>query len=333
MELDGSGNAVREYAHYPGVDAPHSVKRSSDGAMFYYATEQPGHVSGVISSGNSLVNHYEYTPWGEAITTTEGVTQPLRYAAREIDTETGLYYMRARYYLPKLGRFMSEDPIGLAGGGNPFVYVHNNPVALVDPSGLDPRIHLCLDFIGTLSNGAVLIRLVPCETSPIESTPDGPGEQPRGRRGAGGPGYGGAPGQRLTQQPDACGPVLRQAGVQSAARLAFQRALATGVPGWEEGARMYVLPSGNLYGEIAYDATRPAPGRIRIPLPTNRPDFWGTLHTHDVNGRDVLWYDMMQTALDAQRGNAFPAIVATPDSLYLIPADLSQPLSACGRVQ
>lgn len=58
-----------------------------------------------------------------------------RHASRE-DDSTGVYYYRARYYSPKLQRFLSEDPIGLAGGINSFVYVGNNPIRYIDPSGL-----------------------------------------------------------------------------------------------------------------------------------------------------------------------------------------------------
>jgi RHS repeat-associated protein len=49
----------------------------------------------------------------------------------------GLYYMRARYYDPETGRFISEDPIGFDGGDvNLYVYAGNNPVMGVDPLGL-----------------------------------------------------------------------------------------------------------------------------------------------------------------------------------------------------
>ena len=60
----------------------------------------------------------------------------LLYAAREWDTETQLYYNRARYYDAAVGRFVSEDPIGLAGGINPYVYADNDPLDERDPSGL-----------------------------------------------------------------------------------------------------------------------------------------------------------------------------------------------------
>ncbi|MBI5206022.1 MAG: RHS repeat-associated core domain-containing protein [Nitrospirae bacterium] len=49
----------------------------------------------------------------------------------------GFYYMKARYYDPKVGRFISEDPIGFEGGDvNLMAYVGNNPLLLIDPLGL-----------------------------------------------------------------------------------------------------------------------------------------------------------------------------------------------------
>jgi RHS repeat-associated protein len=55
---------------------------------------------------------------------------------RELDRETGLYYYRARYYDPKVGRFISEDPIGFsAGDTNLYRYVGNNPTNYTDPTG------------------------------------------------------------------------------------------------------------------------------------------------------------------------------------------------------
>ena len=59
-----------------------------------------------------------------------------RYTGREFDEETGLYYYRARYYDPEVGRFMNEDPIGFSGGINFYSYVGNNPINFIDPLGL-----------------------------------------------------------------------------------------------------------------------------------------------------------------------------------------------------
>jgi len=68
---------------------------------------------------------------------TGSLVNPFRYTGREFDTETGLYYYRARYYDPSAGRFLSEDRIQFEGGINFFRYVRNNPANRIDPSGLN----------------------------------------------------------------------------------------------------------------------------------------------------------------------------------------------------
>ncbi len=95
-------------------------------------------MAGLINTSDQVVNTYEYDPWGQPLSATEGVVQPLQYAGRERDSETGFYYVRARYYDPELGRLISEDPIGLAGGVNPYAYVVDDPVNGRDPFGLCP---------------------------------------------------------------------------------------------------------------------------------------------------------------------------------------------------
>jgi RHS repeat-associated protein len=152
MELDVAGNPIREYTYYPGVDRPHSLRSwPNGGAVYYYATDNPGHVAGVVDGANQVVNKYHYTPWGEPEAVTEGVAQPLRYMAREYDEVTGLYQVRARWYDAQYGRFVSEDPIGLAGGINVYAYADGNPVSNTDPSGL-----AAIPLAGVTGNGYCL---------------------------------------------------------------------------------------------------------------------------------------------------------------------------------
>lgn len=63
------------------------------------------------------------------------VKQPLRFAGQYCDAETGLHYNRFRYYDPDIGRYLSQDPVGLIGGANPYLYGFN-PVMFIDPLGL-----------------------------------------------------------------------------------------------------------------------------------------------------------------------------------------------------
>jgi len=60
---------------------------------------------------------------------------PYTYTGREYDTETGLYFYRARYFDPSIGRFISEDPIGFGGGINFYGYVGGNSLNFIDPFG------------------------------------------------------------------------------------------------------------------------------------------------------------------------------------------------------
>jgi len=87
----------------------------------------------------TIVNKYAYFPFGAMGDQEEAVAQPFKFVGRfGVMTEAnGWYYMRARYYDPAVGRFISEDPIGFDGEDvNLYGYVLNNPVIFVDPMGL-----------------------------------------------------------------------------------------------------------------------------------------------------------------------------------------------------
>jgi RHS repeat-associated protein len=71
------------------------------------------------------------------------------YAGQYYDAETGLHYNYFRYYDPSLGRYLRADPIGLAGGINPYVYVQNNPLNVFDPFG-----SLSQSYINKLGGGS-----------------------------------------------------------------------------------------------------------------------------------------------------------------------------------
>lgn len=143
-ELDGSGNRLAEYTYYPGIDQPNSERRGSN--TYYYVQDFPGNILGLLDVSNTLVNQYKYKPFGaDDGSPAPSVSNSLRFAARELDPETGFYYIRARYYDPQLGRFISEDPIGLGGGINQYQFGDDNPVSESDPSGLCPP---CAALVG-----------------------------------------------------------------------------------------------------------------------------------------------------------------------------------------
>jgi RHS repeat-associated protein len=90
-------------------------------------------------STQAIVNTYSYDAFGNIVNQTETVPQPFKFVGQYgVMTEpNGFYYMRARYYDPEVGRFISEDPIGFEGGDvNLCVYASNNPLIYTDPYGL-----------------------------------------------------------------------------------------------------------------------------------------------------------------------------------------------------
>ena len=134
VELNNAWQVAAKYTYYPGVDRPQAMVRA--GKRYYYLQDGQGNVVAVIDSVGTIKNTYAYTPYGEALTgTSETVANPFRYKGREWDAEARLYFNRARYYDPLLGRFISDDPIGLAGGANPTAFVTSEPVNRSDPSG------------------------------------------------------------------------------------------------------------------------------------------------------------------------------------------------------
>jgi RHS repeat-associated protein len=95
-------------------------------------------LTSVIAQANddeSIGNFYAYSPYGESVTMGPDEGNQLQYTGREND-RTGLYYYRARYYDPGLKRFISEDPIGISGGLNIYLYSMGDPVNRKDPFGL-----------------------------------------------------------------------------------------------------------------------------------------------------------------------------------------------------
>ena len=109
-----------------------------------YLTDALGSVIAIAKADQSLEVGYAYSPYGQ--TQKVGVENQQigsennsQYTGREND-KNGLYYYRARYYDPVLKRFISEDPIGLAGGINSHAYVEGDPVSLTDPTGKNPVI-------------------------------------------------------------------------------------------------------------------------------------------------------------------------------------------------
>jgi len=106
---------------------------------YYYHFDGLGSVVALSNSNGDSCQSYEYSVYGQVAASDPNHPNPYMFTGRRFDIETGLYYYRARYYNPHIGRFMQTDPVGYSAGMNWYAYCRNNPLSLVDPSGLEPE--------------------------------------------------------------------------------------------------------------------------------------------------------------------------------------------------
>jgi RHS repeat-associated protein len=135
-DFDGSGNLVARYLFGDQTDEILARFRPGEG-IAWYLTDHLGTVRDLVGSSGELIDHLEYDSFGSVIVETQpAYGDRFKFTGRELDPETGLYYYRARFFDPALGRFVSQDPIGfIAGDPNLYRYVHNSPLTATDPTG------------------------------------------------------------------------------------------------------------------------------------------------------------------------------------------------------
>jgi RHS repeat-associated protein len=112
--------------------------------IVFYHCDQIGTPQEMTDEDGEIAWQAQYKAWGEAKVVVEKIRNPLRFQGQYFDHETGLHYNRFRYYDPEIGRYLSKDPIGFAGGLNLHAYVAN-PTQWVDPLGLWDRFPLAND--------------------------------------------------------------------------------------------------------------------------------------------------------------------------------------------
>ncbi len=123
----------------------------STGRLYYFNNNYLGTPLLITDSDGNVVWDAQYKPFGEAeVSEHASVVNSFRFAGQYFDEETGLHYNWHRYYDPKTGRYLTADPIGLAGGINLFLYADGNPINVIDPFGLSG---IAIDFGGDYTTG------------------------------------------------------------------------------------------------------------------------------------------------------------------------------------
>ena len=132
-EYDGtSGLLLNRYVFGPGLDEP-LIKITSGGTVGYLHHDKNGSIIATTDNTGIVTNRYKYSPWGES-SFVSGMT--FGFQGQRYDAESGLYYMKARYYDTKNSRFLQPDPIGYGDGLNVYQFAYNNPNTFSDPLGL-----------------------------------------------------------------------------------------------------------------------------------------------------------------------------------------------------
>ncbi|PYE42108.1 RHS repeat-associated core domain-containing protein [Paenibacillus barcinonensis] len=138
MELDGEGNVKARYVYGLGLIG----REDADGTYLSYHYDLRGSTTLLTNEQNRVTDRYTYGLYGELEQHEDVTSQPFAYNGRDgvMTDANGLYYMRARYYDPKLKRFLNRDVIrGEIQDGqtfNRYAYVNGNPVSYIDPLGL-----------------------------------------------------------------------------------------------------------------------------------------------------------------------------------------------------
>jgi RHS repeat-associated protein len=140
IDITGMGNVIAEtdmsniptayYVYGLGLEA----RILSNGTTEYYVSDYRGSVVAMVDMSATITHKYQYDEFGKVIQKEESDDNPFRYVGKHgvMYANDNLYYMRARFYDPTIGRFLSEDPIWST---NLYPYADNNPIMGIDPRG------------------------------------------------------------------------------------------------------------------------------------------------------------------------------------------------------
>ncbi|MCW2750728.1 MAG: hypothetical protein JWR83_1838, partial [Aeromicrobium sp.] len=118
-----------------GPDGSPLEQIASDGTVSWFHHDQLGTTRLLTGTTGSTTATYTYTPYGSQISKTGTAVTPLGFQGQYTDVETGLVYLRARYYDPATAQFLTRDPLELLTR-SPYGYAANRPLDLSDPTGL-----------------------------------------------------------------------------------------------------------------------------------------------------------------------------------------------------
>jgi len=136
MDFDGEGQLQARYLYGPGIDELFARIGTGEDPQWFLA-DRLGSVRQIVDASGTVLDDIGYDSFGGILSESNPAEgDRFKFTGREYCPELGLYYYRARWYDPAVGRFISQDPIGFsAGDANLYRYVGNAPGDGIDPSG------------------------------------------------------------------------------------------------------------------------------------------------------------------------------------------------------
>src|SRR5208283_4254930 len=135
-----AGAVTRQYA-YGLQRISHNQEIANAWTPAFYGYDGGGTVRLLTDSTGTVTDTYDYDAWGNAVNTTGFTPNVYLYRGEQYDSDLGLYYLRARYYNPQIGRFLTRDPeagrIKAPATLHKYLYAGGDPVNRLDPTGRD----------------------------------------------------------------------------------------------------------------------------------------------------------------------------------------------------
>lgn len=161
--------SARRYITGPAIDDRIAVIDTPTAIKNYYHVNHQGSVMATTDLSGNVVQRLSYDEYGNLSAGSTTTGQVFRYTGRRYDPETGLYYYRARYYAPQIGRFLQTDPVGYKDDFDLYTYVGNDPLDKTDPTGNQiaegalvagcaaaPEVCAVVAVVGVLAGGAAV---------------------------------------------------------------------------------------------------------------------------------------------------------------------------------
>src|ERR1035437_4696436 len=128
-----TSSSTTDYVYGPGGQVLEQIHGTT---TLWYHHDDIGSTRALTDATGTVQQTYQFDPYGSTVGTTGSVTNPFEFTGEYRDGESGLYYLRARYYDPSTSQFLTMDP-AVAKTMSPYGYAGGSPLSHCDPTGLD----------------------------------------------------------------------------------------------------------------------------------------------------------------------------------------------------